>query len=304
MMVSGLVLRARGGIYLVETAEGLREAVLRGRLKQEQRTGDRVVVGDRVQLARPGTVDGDAWTIEAVEERHSALVRRAPGRANRPKIIAANVDQVVIVFAAARPAPHLRMVDRFLVLSESTGLDAVLVVNKIDLTGLAAAREIFEVYEEIGYPVLYTSPPESVGIEQLRERLHDRISALTGPSGVGKSSLLNALQPDLALRVASVSEAVHKGRHTTVTAELVPLDDGGYVADTPGLRELGLWEVDVEELDHYFPEFRPFLGSCRFGNSCSHSHEPECAVRSAVEEGSVTEERYDSYLRMLHGDEL
>lgn len=303
MMESGLVLRAQGGIYLVQTEGGLREAVLRGRLKQEQRTGDRVVVGDRVQLAPSGANDGDVWTIESVDDRHSALVRRAPGRANRPKVIAANVDQVVIVFAAARPEPHLRMVDRFLVLCESTDLDALLVVNKIDLTGIEEARAMFGIYEEIGYPVLYTSPPDGTGVEQLRDRLQDRISALTGPSGVGKSSLLNALQPELALRVASVSQAVHKGRHTTVTAELIPLDAGGYVADTPGLRELGLWEIEISELDHYFPEFRPFLEGCRFGNSCSHSHEPECAVQAAVEQGAVSQARYESYLRMLQGDE-
>jgi ribosome biogenesis GTPase len=237
-----------------------------------------------------------------VHERHSALVRRAPGRAPRAKVIVANVDQVLIVFACAHPAPHLRMLDRFLVLCESNSLDAVIVANKVDLVGLDAARETFGLYERIGYPVLYTSTRHPLGIEALRERLRGRISALAGPSGVGKSSLLNTVQPGLALRVASVSDAVQKGRHTTVTAQLVPLDGGGYVADTPGLRELGLWGIETDELELLFPEFTPYRGTCRFGNTCSHTHEPGCAVRGAVEAGVIPESRFESYRRMVEGE--
>lgn len=300
---SGVVLQSLGGVYQVETAEGVREAVLRGRLKREVRSGDRVVAGDRVALAPPER-EGDRWTVEEVEPRRTVLERKAPGKARRGKVIAANIDQVMVVFAAAHPAPHLRMLDRFLVLCESTGLDAVVVANKVELVGgVEGAREIFGVYETVGYPVLYTSVKAGIGVESLGERLHGRVSALTGPSGVGKSSLLNAVQPGLALRVGSVSEAVQKGRHTTVTAELIPLEAGGYVADTPGLRELGLWEVGEDELDHCFPEFRPWLGRCRYGNSCSHSHEPACAVRGAVEAGEVAAGRYESYLRMLSGED-
>ncbi|MEX2572398.1 MAG: ribosome small subunit-dependent GTPase A [Gemmatimonadota bacterium] len=300
-MLNGIVLRSRGGIYEVETDEGVREAVLRGRVKREERVGDRVIVGDRVAIRLDPA--SDAWTIESVAERESALVRRAPGKAPRAKAIVANIDRVVIVFAVASPAPHLRMLDRFLVLCESSGVDALIVANKVDLTTEPAALAIFDEYERIGYPVIRTSTSTGEGVAQLRKILCEGISALTGPSGVGKSSLLNEVQPGLGLRVGKVSEHVQKGRHTTVTAELIHLECGGYVADTPGLRELGLWGIDARELDLYFPEFEPFLGQCRYRNSCTHSHEPECAIRQAVEDGAVSATRYDSYLRLLRGDE-
>jgi ribosome biogenesis GTPase len=298
----GVVLRSLGGTYEIETSDGVREAVLRGRLKVDERTGDRVVVGDRVEIAPPERAD-DAWTIEKVEERHSALVRKAPGKAPRPKIIVANIDRVVIVFAAANPDPHLRMLDRFLVLCESSAIEPLIVVNKVDLVGEEAARKVFGLYERIGYEVVFTSAAEGKGVDELRRVVCSGLSALTGPSGVGKSSLLNRVQPGLGLRVGAVSAAIGKGRHTTVTAELIHLECGGYVADTPGLRELGLWAVEREELHYFFPEFEDFLGSCRYGNSCTHSHEPGCQVRSAVDQGAVSASRYDSYLRMLKGEE-
>lgn len=300
--MNGIVLRTRGGVYDVETTDGVYEAVLRGRVKRQERVGDRVVVGDRVTLALDAA-EGEAWTIEDVEERTSALVRRAPGKAPRAKVIVANVDRIIIVFAAAKPYPHLRMLDRFLVLCESTGLDALIVVNKVDLVGRPAAEEMFGPYHRIGYSVLYTAAKSGEGVAQLRETLCNGISALTGPSGVGKSSLLNQVQPGLALRVGSISEVLNKGKHTTVTAELLHLECGGYVADTPGLRELGLWGVDKDELDLYFPEFEDLLGTCKYGNSCSHSHEPGCAVQAAVASGEILRSRYESYLKLLQGDE-
>jgi ribosome biogenesis GTPase / thiamine phosphate phosphatase len=299
----GVVLRAHGGVYEVETSDGMVEAVLRGRVKREERVGDKVVVGDRVRVQRSDLSGLDAWTIEEVEERRSELVRKAPGRAPRAKVIVANLDRVVIVFSVTRPDPHLRMLDRFLVLCESSDLEAVIVANKVDLLSEAEARAIFGVYEAIGYPVIYTSIKRDEGVADLKALLRDHISALTGPSGVGKSSLLNAVQPGLALRVASVSDAVQKGRHTTVTAQLIPLEGGGYVADTPGLRELGLWGLDRDQLHFYFREFEPYLGSCRYASSCTHTHEPGCAIRTAVEAGEISEHRFDSYRRILEGDD-
>lgn len=315
--ILGLVRSAVGGMYEVEVhpggggggdgaggdGEGGRvvEATLRGRLKQEQRTGDAVVVGDRVSLR--AHEDG-GHTIEGVEERTSELARRAPGGRgrHRAKVMVANTDQIVAVFALTNPAPRLRMVDRFLVLAEANALDAVVVANKTDQAS-PEERAAFDVYEAIGYPVLYTSAKTGEGVEALRDRLCGRISALAGPSGVGKSSLLNAIQPGLGLRTAEVSESVGKGRHTTVSARLIPLACGGHVADTPGLRELGLWGIDPAELDLFFPELAPHLDACRFGRSCSHTHEPGCGVREAVESGAVPAARFESYRALLAGDD-
>lgn len=294
----GIVLRAGGGTYLVwlETGERV-EATLRGRLKLEQRTGERVAAGDRVAVR----LRGDAGiTIEEVQERESELARRAPGGGTRrAKVIVANVEQVVIVLAAARPEPRPRLLDRFLVLAEANHLPAVVVVNKADLVPHGEVASRFAAYSAAGYPVLACSAEDGTGLDALRERLCGHASVLTGPSGVGKSTLLNRIEPGLSLRTAAVSDAVNKGRHTTVAAELVPLECGGWVADTPGLRELGLWGVPSEDLDQCFPELDPYLGRCRFGSSCSHTHEPECAVRDAVEAGEVDAERYRSYVDLL-----
>lgn len=302
--IPGLVRAAVGGTYEVELHQGpargrVVEATLRGRLKREERTGQAVVVGDRV-LVQPHA--DDSHTIEAVEERRSELARRAPGASGkyRAKVVVANVDQLVAVFSVARPEPRLRMLDRFLVLAEANHLDSAVVANKIDLDPDAGSA--FQIYEDAGYPVLQTSATTGRGVDELRELIRGRISVLTGPSGVGKSSLLNTMEPGLSLRIGEVSEAVNKGRHTTVSSVLIPLDCGGYVADTPGLRELGLWGIDPSELDACFPELRPYLGACRF-RSCTHTHEPGCAVLEAVEVGQVRRERYESYRAILEQDD-
>ncbi len=306
---NGLVRFAIGGTYEVELHPGgasarVVEASIRGRLKREQRTGDAVVAGDRVVVDEH---EDGSYTIEAVEARTSQLARRAPGRGRHrgAKVMVANLDQMVAVFSVAEPEPSLRMLDRFLVLAEANQVDALVVANKID-RGSAAERSIFGIYEQVGYLVLYTSAETGEGVAALEERLCGRISALAGPSGVGKSSLLNAIEPGLGLRTAAVSQAVkkgHKGRHTTVSSQLIPLECGGYVGDTPGLRELGLWAVEKADLDLCFPELGDYLGSCRFGGSCSHSHEPGCGVREAVEAGEVPRARYESYVAMLADDD-
>lgn len=295
------MLTTAGGVYEVLLPDGhVVQAVLRGRLRQQQRTGDRVVAGDDVTVARQGA----GWTIEVVAERRSQIARRAPGKgAGRAKVIVANVDQVVVVFAAAHPEPHLRMLDRFLVLAGANELHALVVLNKTDLVPAEQAGAKVEAYRRAGYPVLLTSVPEHRGLDELRDALCGHRSVLAGPSGVGKSTLLNAVQPGLGLRVAEVSEAVRKGRHTTVSARLIPLECGGYVADTPGLRELGLWGVEPEDLPSLFPEFSDASRLCRF-STCTHTHEPGCGVRNAVEASTIDRSRYESYLALRQSNAL
>lgn len=302
-MVPGLVLRARSGFYTIATDDGdLVEARLRGRVKKERQSSDLAVIGDRVVVER---LDDGTGAIASVEPRLRRFSRRQPGPRGswREDVIVANPDLVAIVFATDRPPPNPRLVDRFLVVAEYNEVPAMLIANKVDLDA-DAARAIFGPYERIGYDVLYTSAKAGIGLEQLRDRLAGRLSIVTGPSGVGKSTLLNALQPGLQLATGDVSAVEEgKGKHTTTHAELLPLEgpDGGYVADTPGIRELGLWEIPQSELAWCFPEFRDHLGRCAF-NDCSHLHEPRCSVRAAVGRGEVSEERYDSYRRMLTGD--
>lgn len=298
--IPGLIVRSQSGFFTVRTEAGLVTCHLRGRLKQGPREGDIAAVGDRVQVSiQP---DGQGM-IEAIEARSTSLVRLDP----RPQgvyqqVILANPDQALFVFACANPSPHLRMLDRFLVIAEKQGLPAVIVANKVDLVGQEQAEALFGFYRPLGYPVIYTCAKDGRGVAELRARLTGRVSALAGPSGVGKSSLLNAVQPGLGLAVREVSAAVSKGRHTTTVRELFPLEGGGYVADTPGMRSLALWDTEPEELDGYFPELAPLVHACQFSN-CSHKSEPGCAVRRAVDEGRVHPKRYDSYLRLRAGEE-
>jgi ribosome biogenesis GTPase len=296
----GQVTRLLSGFYTVQTEHGSLVCRLRGRLKKGAAGGDLVALGDRV-CVRP--LEDGSGIIEEIEPRSHALVRKAPkARGEYQQVLLANPDQVVLVFACANPQPHLRMLDRFLVIAEQQGIPAVIVANKIDLVGLEAAREIFSLYVPLGYPVHYTSAKTGHGVDALRDQLAGKISALAGPSGVGKSSLLNAVQPELGLQVREVSSATTKGRHGTVIRQMFPLDAGGYVADLPGLRELALWDIAPEELDGYFPELRGLVQECQF-NDCTHLNEPGCAVRAAVEAGRVHPERYESYLRLRFGED-
>ncbi len=313
--IVGVVTQGTGGVWHVRADDGtVHEASLRGRLKKSdtgRRAGggirrdtiaaarDRVklAVGDRVRLERDER--GHALAIAEILPRRSRLARRAPGGAYGERVLAANVDQVVAVFAAARPDPHLHMLDRFLVIAEANDLPARIVVNKIDVAGPEAAHAKFADYERAGYPVHFTSAKHGEGLDELRRALEGRTSVLAGPSGTGKSSIINALFPGLDLRVGEISESVNKGRHTTVGASLhaLPGEPGSFVVDTPGLREVGMWELPVARLDLCFPEIRAHREQCRFAD-CRHGTEPDCEVRAAVERGEVSVARYESYLKL------
>lgn len=299
-VVRGIVMRSQSGFFTLDTEEGELVARLRGRLKKGRKSGDLIAVGDHVKAS---IIDEDTAMIEEIEERDRKLHRMAPTpRGEYEQIIIANPDQAVLTFACADPEPRLRMLDRFLIITEEQGIPALIVANKVDLVGRRQARQIFGHYTDLGYTVLYTSVKKGMGIRKLRKLLKGKLSVFAGPSGAGKSSLLNAVQPELGLHVRSVSEATGKGRHTTVVRQMFPLDEGGYVADTPGLKALALWDIEPEELDGYFPEIAERVADCQF-SSCTHTDEPGCAVVSAVESGEIHPERYESYLRLRFDDD-
>ena len=298
---TGVVLQAQSGRHRVEDGESVVFCQVRGRLKQEKLYTDLVATGDWVRWrpTRPGR-----GVIEEVLPRETQLSRLRPGPQRVPveHVIVANPDQAVFIFSVREPSPKPRMLDRLLVLAENNDLPTVICANKIDLVGETDLHgDAFEVYEQIGYPVVYASARTGEGVADLRERLQGKLSVLSGPSGVGKTSLLNAIDPQLGLKTRQISEATGKGRHTTVGVRLWPLEGGGYVADTPGLREVGLWDIEPEEIAWHFVEMRPHLSDCRF-SSCTHTHEPGCAVRAAVEAGDISPIRYDSYCRLLAGE--
>ena len=296
--LSGLIIKAQSGFFTVETGLGFVVCQLRGKLKQGKATGDIAAVGDNVRVT---VLTDGSGVIEEVEERKSAIVRLDPRpQGNYQQVLLANPDQAVFVFACAHPNPRLRMLDRFLVIAEKQKIPAIIIANKIDLVD--DPKEIFGLYETIGYRVLYTSAKSGTGIEELKLILAGKISAFAGPSGAGKSSLLNALQPGLGLVVNEISKVMDKGKHTTVTRQLFPLEGGGYIADTPGWKSLALWDTEPEELDAYFPELRGLVQYCQFSD-CTHTHEPDCAVRRALVEGTIRPERYDSYLRLRAGED-
>ncbi len=301
--LTGRVLRSQSGQVWVETDRGVVHCTVRGRLKRERKAKtDIAVIGDRVRV-RTLERDGEG-VIEEVEPRDNRFARRQPGRrgAYKEDVLVANLDRIFAVFACARPPMNPRVLDRFLVVAELDDIPAGIVANKVDQLTREEAAAIFAPYEELGYPVVYTSALTGEGIPALRDALKDHVSAFVGPSGVGKSSLLNAVEPGLGISVGEISESLDKGRHTTRVAELHPLAFGGWVADTPGIREIASFELPPAALAGCFPEMRPFLGQCRFA-SCRHEREPDCAVRDAVASGAIRPERFDSYLRILAGDE-
>lgn len=263
-----------------------------------------VTVGDRVWYVpdnQMGTKLQQTGTIVRVEERTTLLSRKAAGRARKEQVLVANVEQIAIVIAAAQPDYHRRLVDRYLIAADKGDLQPLIVVNKIDLVGqelLAVIVDDMRVYaDDLNLDVFFISTLAQSGLTELRARLSGRSTLIAGQSGVGKTSIINALT-DYQFKVGEISRQYSKGKHTTSAAMVIPLPGGGMVVDSPGIREFALWQLDANELQYYFEEFAPFASNCRF-TSCTHTHEPGCSVKQAVEDGLVEEGRYYSYAVLL-----
>ena len=290
----GRVLRVHGLASVVEAEDGRHYRCAVRRLLRSLATDERNIVttGDRVWF-RPA--EGDEGLIERVEPRHGLLTRASRGREH---VIVANVDQVVLVVSLVEPELKPHLLDRYLASAAQGGIEAIICLNKADLVDPAPYQPLVGLYSQLGIFTSLTSAATGMGVARLRERLRGRETVFAGQSGVGKSSLLNAIEPGLGLRVADVSETNQKGRHTTTTAELLRLTIGGWVVDTPGLRQFELWDILAEEVEGFFVEFRPFVPLCGYPD-CTHTHEDRCAIKKAVQRGQISESRYVSYLGML-----
>jgi ribosome biogenesis GTPase len=294
----GRVLRSQGLHNLVRDESGTLFRCATRRLLKTLSTDQRhvVIAGDNVWFRPEG--DGEGM-IERVEPRHGVLSRTSRSRQH---VLVANVDQMLIVASAAEPRIKPNLIDRFLVSAEKSQIRPIICINKIDLIEPADLMPLVGVYAQLGYEVQLVSAATGFGIERLRGRVAGAESVITGQSGVGKSSLLNAIEPGLALRVQSVSEESQKGRHTTTTAELLPLSIGGFIVDTPGIRQFQLWDVIPEEVASFFRDLRPYVSKCRFPD-CTHTHEDHCAVKDAVADGWIDTRRYESYVQIQSGDD-
>lgn len=295
-MASGFVIGVNGPQIVVRVEDRDVPCSLRGRLKKERKqVTSLVVVGDGVDVTL--LPDGNG-AIEAVAPRRTELAR--PGFGPRTRVVAANLDQLVVVQATRRPAFNRHLVERFLTIAAGGGLRALVVVNKYDLEDPAVVESWVAPLRASGVSVLLTNAKSGQGVELLRAALSARLSAMVGQSGVGKSSLLNALDPNLRIRTSEISQATQKGKHTTSASRLYPLANGGYLADTPGIRELALFEGDSESIAAVFPEISDAAPACRF-RGCSHSHEPDCVVKQKVAAGEIEEDRYRHFLKLSAG---
>jgi ribosome biogenesis GTPase len=269
---------------------------------QENPIPTRLSVGDYVKIRR---IDDSTGLIEEILPRKSELSRMDAGSNERRQIqqtLLANLTQVVVVFATTQPEPHFGLLDRYLAICEAAHLSPVICINKFDLPHSPEVEEYSALYRSLGYHVLFSSTQTNQGIDELRDLLRDHITLFTGPSGVGKSSLVNAIEPGMAIRTGLVSDATGKGRHTTTGSQLYPLSDGGWLADSAGIRALAAWNIAPEELASCFVEFRPYIGECVYAD-CAHIDEEGCAIIQAVEDGLIQGERYRSYVRMYNGEE-
>lgn len=307
--LSGLIVKDQSGFYWVEHADGtVYRCQLRGRLKEDAQAANIATIGDTVRFhvsENETGIEEQRGIIEAVEARHAVLSRavrtsgkRGSGQAERQHILIANPDQALFVFSASQPTPNWKLLDRFLVTGERAEInEVVIIINKIDLIDIETIQDDLSTYEAMGYDILYTSAVDGIGIDHLRTRLANKISVLTGPSGVGKTSLLNQVQQGLGRTTNSISEFSQEGMHTTRDSALVKLDCGGYLADTPGIRQMTVWDIEPDELDAYFLDIADYAPQCKF-NDCQHINEPQCAVLAAIASGNIHRRRYAHYIEL------
>jgi ribosome biogenesis GTPase len=299
--VEGTVTRSTGSWYEVRVGDRVIPSRVRGKFRlTRQDVTNPVAVGDRVTL-RINDED-DTGFITDIHERTNKLSRRAAGhRPGEEHVMVANVDRVWIMQSVKRPRFNPAFIDRLLVAAAVNDLPAGLIINKMDLMRDEEQPDVMDLhlrYDDLGYPILPTSAAQGTGLERVREALQNQTSVITGPSGTGKSSLLNAIEPGLDVETGEVSDSTRKGTHTTTHAELHALSFGGYVVDTPGIREFGLRDVHPKDLAHFLPDLAPYVNTCKFPD-CTHDHEPGCAIKNAVEQGHVHPARYESYLHIL-----
>ncbi len=303
--MKGLVIKSTGSWYQVLSAIGQRvDCRIQGKFRlKDIKTTNPIAVGDRVEFELEPELE--TGVITQLEERKNYIIRKSVNLSKQAQIIAANLDQAFLIVTLASPRTSLGFIDRFLVTAEAYDIPAILIFNKLDLfseEGLEILAEYEQIYTDLGYPCYHVSAKEGTNIEQIKTLLKDQVTLISGHSGVGKSTLINAILPEAEVKTGAVSDWSDKGQHTTTFAEMYTLPFGGYLIDTPGIRELGVFDIEPQELGRLFPEFRERMGDCRFHN-CRHINEPGCAVLTALENGEIEPSRYDSYLSIYHGNE-
>ncbi len=302
--MKGVVIKSIGSKYLVKAGNATYDCLLKGKIRLEGRkTTNPIAVGDIVDFEEDANHE---FAITNIEPRKNYIIRKSINLSKQSQILASNLDQAIIIATLVAPRTSLGFIDRFLVTAEAYRIPAKIIFNKCDLLddeSKAIQKDIIKIYTDIGYECFEVSATQYIGIKELEIVFKDKTTLISGHSGVGKSSFINALQPGLKLRTGEISAAHLKGMHTTTFAELFELDFGGNIIDTPGIKELGLVEMKKEVLGHYFPEIRKHMADCKF-NNCLHINEPKCAVIKAVEDGLISEERYKSYFGMFNGEEM
>ncbi|PKP22077.1 MAG: ribosome small subunit-dependent GTPase A [Bacteroidetes bacterium HGW-Bacteroidetes-21] len=304
-MITGIVTKTMGSLFMVlsETGETM-ECRVRGKIRLEgSRSTSPVVVGDRVDVEQDSKTL--AYVISHIHERKNHILRKSINLSKQTHVLAANIDQAVIIATLAFPITSLHFIDRYLVTCEAYQIPALIVFNKTDLLTPEQKDEmesIFAIYKKVGYSCLSVSAETGENLDKLKELLTGKISLLSGHSGVGKSTLINKIEPLLRQKTQEISDYHLKGKHTTTFSEMFPLSEGGFIIDTPGIKGFGLYNVDPDELFHFFPEMFRLTGQCQY-NNCTHNHEPGCKIKEAIEKGEVSESRYQSYLQMMFSDE-